>query len=201
MTKKLYEISADLVQAQVSTSALSSEEIVESLKKVFNTLSSLQRAELEGTNVDVTESVEEPQESASFPEYADPMDSIQQERIICLECGAEMRQLTAKHLNAHGLSIRDYKKKWGFPLKQSLSAKSLSKARSKAAKKRGLPPNLIKYREERKTSKAMESAEQMALSSDFPANHVLLDESEPEFSPVDAEESKKSRKKSLDQNI
>lgn len=48
---------------------------------------------------------------------------------------------------------RDYKKKWGFPLKQSLSARSLSRARSRAAKKRGLPENLVKFQEERKLKK------------------------------------------------
>jgi hypothetical protein len=68
-----------------------------------------------------------------------------------------MKQLTAKHLSAHGLTIREYKQKWGFPLKQSLSARSLSKARSKAAKRRGLPENLVKYRESRKLMKGGES--------------------------------------------
>jgi predicted transcriptional regulator len=61
-----------------------------------------------------------------------------------------MKQLTRKHLGLHGLSPRDYKKKWGFSMRQSLSAKSLSRARSRAAKKRGLPENLVKFQEGRK---------------------------------------------------
>ena len=74
--------------------------------------------------------------------------------MICLECGAEMKQLTAKHLGAHALTIREYKKKYGFPLRQSLSAKSLSKARSKSAKERGLPEKLVLFQEQRKQKKA-----------------------------------------------
>jgi hypothetical protein len=68
-----------------------------------------------------------------------------------------MRQLTAKHLSSHELSIKEYKKKWGFPQRQSLSARSLSEARSKAAKERGLPEKLARFQEERKQKK-LESA-------------------------------------------
>jgi hypothetical protein len=65
-----------------------------------------------------------------------------------------MRQLTARHLNAHGLSPKAYRRKYGFSLKQPLSAKSLTKNRSKQAKKRGLPENLRKYLQERRLLKA-----------------------------------------------
>ena len=74
-----------------------------------------------------------PEAPEEIPEKIDPQSSIQENKVVCLECSAEMRQLTIKHLSSHGLNIREYKKKYGFPLKQSLSAKSLSKARSKAA--------------------------------------------------------------------
>jgi predicted transcriptional regulator len=83
-------------------------------------------------------------------EPATPKDSIREGRIMCLECGIEMKQLTRKHLGLHGLTPRDYKKKWGFSMRTPLSAKSLSRARSRAAKKRGLPPNLVKFQQERK---------------------------------------------------
>jgi len=81
-------------------------------------------------------------------------DSIQNDKIICLECGAEIKQLTGTHLKTHGLSPREYRQKWGFALKQPLSAKALTKARSKAAKKRGLPEKLAKYIEASRQKKA-----------------------------------------------
>ena len=40
------------------------------------------------------------------------------------------------------MSEKEYKKKYGFTMRTTLSAKSVTKARSKAAKKRGLPENL-----------------------------------------------------------
>jgi predicted transcriptional regulator len=80
----------------------------------------------------------------------DPKSSIQEDRVICLECGSQFRQLTANHLKSHGLTPREYKKKWGFRLKDSLAAKSLTRARSEAAKERGIPDKLREFLESRK---------------------------------------------------
>ena len=67
-----------------------------------------------------------------------------------------MRQLTVKHLSIHDLTLKEYKKKYGFTIKTPLSAKSLTKARSKAAKKRGLPENLKRAIEARRQKRAEE---------------------------------------------
>jgi predicted transcriptional regulator len=164
MTKKLVEIAAEIVQNQVSTNPMSSEEIVSSLKNVFSALQTIQKSEAEGAPFETGKGAEEGPGAEKLGEKADPKSSILEDRIVCLECGAEMRQLTAKHLGAHGLSPRDYKQKYGFPMKQPLSAKALTKARSKAAKKRGLPENLVKYQEGRKQKKI----EEMAAGMDAP---------------------------------
>ena len=151
MSKRLTEIAAEIVQNQVSRGPMSSEEIVVSLKSVFGALMLLKMAEGEDVSLEV---ISPGEAMEATPQGMSPEDSVQEDRIICLECGTEKRQLTAKHLESHGLSAREYKKKWGFPLRQSLAAKSLSKSRSRAAKKRGLPPNLREYldaRQQRKT--------------------------------------------------
>jgi predicted transcriptional regulator len=158
MTKKLVEIAAEIVQNQVSTNPMSSEEIVASLKSVFGALQTIQKSETDGAPIELGKTGEEGAGADKLLEKADPKSSILEDRIICLECGAEMRQLTAKHLGAHSLSPREYKQKYGFPMKQPLSAKALTKARSKAAKKRGLPENLVKYQEGRKQQKIDEMA-------------------------------------------
>jgi len=87
-----------------------------------------------------------------------PADSIQTDKVICLECGKEMRQLSTKHLVAHGMSQKEYRKKYGFSMRTPLSAKSLTKARIKAAQKRGLPEKLQKYIEARRQSKTTVAA-------------------------------------------
>ncbi len=134
--RKLLDIAAEIVRAQASVEPMSTVQIKQSLIKTFSTLQSMQRAE------ELQVATKEPRQS------------IQDDKIVCLECGTVMRQLTAKHLSSHNLTLRGYKQKWGFSLKQPLSAKSLTKARSKAAKKRGLPPNLVKLLEERLQKKA-----------------------------------------------
>ena len=67
----------------------------------------------------------------------------------CLECGKEMIQLTVRHLSSHEMSQKEYRKKYGFTIRTPLAAKSLTKTRSKAAKKRGLPEKLQEYIEGR----------------------------------------------------
>ena len=144
MPKRLLEIAADIVQTQASKNQLSSEEVVSSLKQIFG---ALQELETQRTSV---ETVKEPEPA---PDKMDPKDSIQADKIVCLECGAEMRQLTARHVQGHGLTVHDYRRKYNLPLKQPLSAKSLTKQRSKMAKKRGLPENLRKYIEAKRQVK------------------------------------------------
>ena len=152
MTKKLIEITSEIVQTQASLSAMSAADIASSLRQVFSTLMELQKAEAGEI------ALPEIQESMSAEETTlkalTPRDSIQENKVICLECGAEMRQLTSKHLVSHGMSQKEYKKKYGFSMRTPLSAKSLTKARSKAAKKRGLPENLVKAIEAKRQSKA-----------------------------------------------
>lgn len=159
MTKKLLEVAADIVQTQASTGSMTSEEIVASLKNVFKVLQEMQRSELEGTALEPGALAGEGGLEEGPGEKADPRESIKEDKVVCLECGTEMRQLTGKHLGIHGLTIREYKKKWGFPSGQSLSAKALSRARSKAAKKRGLPENLIKYQEKRRQERVTAEGE------------------------------------------
>ncbi len=161
MSKKLLEIAAEIIKGQSAVNRMSPEQIEVALMKTFATLQKMQKAEDAGTVLGSEAVVEE-----SAPEKVDPGQSIMENKIVCLECGAEMRQLTVKHLVAHGLGPKEYKVKWGFPLKQSLSAKALSRARSKAAKKRGLPENLVKYLDERRKKKS-DMPEPLALSAEI----------------------------------
>jgi predicted transcriptional regulator len=154
MEKKLLEIAADMVKAQVSSGGMSSDDIGLALARTFMTLQRMQKAEEHGLQLDLSKPSQESSPESKAPEKIDPKDSIQKDKIICLECNAQMKQLTANHLKSHGLSSREYRKKWGFSLGQPLSAKALTKARSKAAKKRGLPEKLAKYIEARRQKKA-----------------------------------------------
>jgi predicted transcriptional regulator len=156
MNKKLLEIAADLVQAQAANARMSAEEMEAALMRTYNTLVKMQLAEQEGKSVDLAAApVEKVEESA--PQMPEPAKSIQRNKVVCLECGAEFKQLTANHLRSHQLTPREYKRKWGFPLKQPLTAKNLTASRSKSAKERGLPQKLKEYIEKRSREKSSEA--------------------------------------------
>jgi predicted transcriptional regulator len=165
MTRKLFEIASDIVQAQASLGQMAPEDVQVALMKTFSTLQKMKKAEEEGLVLEEEQTPEELQPREA--EKLSPQDSIQNDKIICLECGAEFRQLTARHLYSHDLTPREYKKKYGFSMRTPLSAKSLTKARSKAAKKRGLPENLVKYREEQRQMKEQAYRETAPADSEF----------------------------------
>ena len=147
MTKKLMEIASEIVQTQATSTPMTADDIALSLRQVFSTLQELQQAESGG--------IELPQIQESKPaKELTPEDSIQNDKVVCLECGAEFKQLTQNHLASHGMSAKDYRKKYGFTMRMSLACKALSKARKRAAKKRGLPEKLQEYLEARRQAKA-----------------------------------------------
>ncbi len=156
MEKKLLELAVEIVQAQASMSKMTAEEIEHALVRVYNALHKMRLAEEQGRSI-VREGLES--QASGVPVAADPLSSIQEDKVTCMECKVELRQLTANHLRIHHLTPREYKKKWGFPLKQPLSAKMLTKLRSRSAKKRGLPENLRIYLDRKRENKKISSRE------------------------------------------
>ena len=162
MSKNLIQIASEIVQIQVSSAPMTAADITSSLRLVFNTLLELQRAETAGTDIGLSQTAPDiTPEGITVPKLT-PEDSIQDDKVICLECGAEFKQLTQKHLIFHGMGPKEYKKKYGFTMRTPLAAKSLIKARSKAAKKRGLPEKLQQFIEARRQEK-VEAPAQAAI--------------------------------------
>lgn len=145
MSKSLVEMAADIVKSQCACTSMTSDEIGLSLQNTFTLLQSLQQTELSADAGQAEAAGEE-----SVPVAITPEKSIQKNKIICLECGRSFKQLSPKHLAGHGLTGRDYRKKYGFSLRQPLCAKALSERRKKAGKERGVPENLLKAIAERK---------------------------------------------------
>lgn len=136
MPKSLVEMASEIITAQASHVTMSPEDISTGMRKVFEALQSLQGLEaamLGHLETEVTSTVS-------------PQDSIQRNRVICLECQREFKLLSNRHLALHGMTSREYKLKHGLPLRQALSAKSLTLARRKIAKEKGLGAKLAEHR-------------------------------------------------------
>jgi predicted transcriptional regulator len=138
MAKTLTQMAADIVAAQASHVSMSADEMDAALKKVFEVLSQIKALE----EMPAGEAVDE--ELARLRSI--PMKSIRRNYVVNLEDGSKYKQLTAKTLAKFGLTAKEYRKKWGFPARQPLSAKSLSARRRKAAKALGLADKLAAAR-------------------------------------------------------
>jgi predicted transcriptional regulator len=110
MTKSLVEMASEIVAAQARQAPMSHEDISAGVKKVFAILQQLQA--LEAGMLGAREG-----EAAG---KLTPQDSIQRNRVICLECHKEFKLLSNRHLALHGINSREYKLKYGLPLRQAL---------------------------------------------------------------------------------
>ena len=138
MTKSLYELAAEIVQAQAGVSKLAPEEIDSLIKSTYESLKSVKSDEThEGDTL------------ADAPAM-DPKKSIKQATVTCLECGKTFKILTKRHLQEHGLTPKEYRAKWGFKARQPLAAKYLSAKRRKVAKEQNLGEKLAQARKAKK---------------------------------------------------
>ena len=142
MSRTLEQLTAEIIQSQISSKQMTTEEIKTAVSETFQALKSLQDAE---NGVVVDTGVE-----STSSQSLDPKKSTQKNKIVCLECCQEFRMLSGKHLASHALDAKAYRAKYGIPARQPLCAKSLSEKRSLASKERGLPENLRRSIEARK---------------------------------------------------
>lgn len=137
MSKSLVEMTAEIIQSQIGSKQMTTDEIKAALNDTFQALKALQDAESCGVTDFQAEEV-------TAAPAIDPKKSIQKNKVVCLECGQEFKMLSPKHLRSHGLDSKSYRKKHGFSARQPLCAKSLSEKRSASGKERGIPENLQK---------------------------------------------------------
>ena len=133
----LVEIAAQIVASHASSTPMTSDQLILEIGKVHNALKNLEAGEL-------VEGAEEVKTSLTVKE------AFKKGEVICMVCGKGGFKTLARHLStAHSLKPGEYKKQFGIPAKQPLSAKNYSEARRKTALERGLADNLAKAREVR----------------------------------------------------
>lgn len=139
MAPTLLELTASIVSSHASVSEMSSDELLQEIQKVY---SSLQKLESAGA------------EPAEIPESKAPVMTVkkafQPDQVFCMICGKGGMKTLARHLaKVHAMKPGEYKKEFGIPREQALTAKNFSDARRKMAQDRGLADNLAKAREVR----------------------------------------------------
>ncbi|GFO53905.1 MucR family transcriptional regulator [Geomonas sp. Red276] len=136
----LVEIAAQIVASHASSTPMTSDQLIFEINKVHNALK----------NLEAGESAEVPEESAKSSTTLTVKEAFRKGEIACMVCGKGGFKTLARHLSSsHGLKPGEYKKMFGIPSKQALSAKNYSDSRRKMAQERGLADNLAKAREVR----------------------------------------------------
>jgi predicted transcriptional regulator len=133
----LLNVVTEIVKSRTSNADMTPDDMNDAIRKVYRALKWVQTQEEKSTRAPEKSAIPGP-------------ESIQRNKVICLECGKEFKQLTGRHLAFHGLDPKEYRQKYGIPLRQSLSARSLSAKRRRITKERGLGEGLAKARRGRR---------------------------------------------------
>ncbi len=137
MAATLLELTTDIVTSHASVSAMSTEDLIQEIQKVFTALQALEKGE------PVAGAAEEPKAPVLTLKKA-----FQADQVFCMVCGKGKMKTLARHLaQVHGMKPGEYRKQFGIPSSQALTAKNFSEARRKMAQVRGLADNLAKARE------------------------------------------------------
>lgn len=134
----LLEMAAEIVSAHASTSTLTTEELILDIQKVYASLKAIESGE----------AVAAPGEAPAPALTA--KEAFKKNEVICMVCGKGGMKALTRHLKtAHGMKPGEYRRQFGIPSKQPLTAKSFTEARKKMAEARGLGDVLAKAREVR----------------------------------------------------
>ncbi len=135
MANEVLKLTAEIVMSHASMSELSTQELVDEIKEVYNTLAALGGGEVIAENL----GSEKAEVAGAVKKPSIPLREIVKDKyVVCLECGKKMKTLKAHIKKAHGLSAKEYFKRFDLdPKKYPLVCKDYSAKRSQMAKDRG----------------------------------------------------------------
>jgi predicted transcriptional regulator len=133
MSSEILKLTTEIVTSHVSMTELTSDQLVDEIKAVYNLLASLDGGAI------LAESPEAKAGAGGVEKPSIPLKDIVKEKyVVCLECGKKMRTLKAHIRKAHNLLPKEYFKRYALdPKKYPLVCREYSQQRSKMAKDRG----------------------------------------------------------------
>jgi predicted transcriptional regulator len=134
MSSEVLKLTTEIVVSHASSSELTTEQLANEIKDVYNVLSSL-----DGGGILEEPFSEKAGEAGGVKKPSIPLKEIvTAKHVVCLECGKKMRTLKTHLRKAHGLMPKEYFQRFGLdPKKFPLVCKEYSEQRSKMAKDRG----------------------------------------------------------------
>jgi predicted transcriptional regulator len=133
MASDVLKLMAEIVISHASMTELTSSQLVDEIKDVYNVLSTLEGG------VAIPEPGKEAVKTPPIP----LKDIVTQKHVVCLECGKKMRTLKAHLRKIHKLTPKEYFKSYGLdPKKYPLVSKEYSAKRRQLAIDKGLGAGL-----------------------------------------------------------
>jgi predicted transcriptional regulator len=125
MAQPLTEMAKDLTLALIKANLITAEDMQQRLVETHASLLQLKAREdgTIGSGADKEEAI------TGAPAPQEWKKSIKKRSIACLVCGETFKQLSTHHLNQHGFDPRTYRKHFGMPSAQPLSAKEVTAMR------------------------------------------------------------------------
>lgn len=138
------ELAAQILAAHASHSEMTTDELLAELVQIHASLKALENGEAV---------------PASNRPPLTIKEAFKKNEVTCMICGKGGMKTLTRHLNQiHHMKPREYRKQFGIPTGQSLSAKSYTEARKALAQEKGLADNLAKAREVRMANIASRKA-------------------------------------------
>lgn len=135
----LCELAASIVASHAETTPMTTDQLLKEIDAVFSALQALEAGKETAT----------PAGEISKPSLT-VKQAFKKDEVICMVCGkGGMKTLTRHIRTAHNMRPGHYRKQFGIPRAQSLTAKNFSESRKKMAEERGLGDVLAKAREVR----------------------------------------------------
>lgn len=124
MTETLITLTSDIVAAHVSNNNVDVDDVPSLITKVFGALSGL------GGHAETAEVLPDPAVSIR--------SSVKKDHIVCLDCGKKMKMLKRHLMTEHGMTIDEYKARWGLGADYPMVAPDYAETRRSLAVKIGL---------------------------------------------------------------
>ena len=137
MATELLKMTAQIVTSHASINELTSQELINEIKIVYNTLAVLGGEK--GASAEFEVFTEATKDTAGVKPAVPVEESVQDDYIVCLECGKRFRTLKAHLRRAHAMTPAVYGERFGLDLKKySLVSRNYSEQRRQLAKEKGL---------------------------------------------------------------
>lgn len=125
MQETLITLTSDIVAAHVSNNSVGVAELATLINNVYGALAGLGQAAAAP-------------EAAPLKPAVSIRSSVKNDKIVCLDCGVELKMLKRHLMTHHGLAVDEYKARWNLPADYPVVAPAYAEKRRDLAVKIGL---------------------------------------------------------------